>query len=148
MIRAMVGGTFVCVGAMLVLAAGTAGSVTAAPSSGLTVCRKVSPVTVAAVRKGVVAGQQLRGRGFVVASGVKTMPWLVAVRFSNGGVGVWVTNLPPTGSPAPKHEAIRSADSAAAQWSKWPGYPTDPPQYTNHAQFNRVLAAMGCAYRG
>jgi hypothetical protein len=135
------------IGAVLVIAAVCASSVAASTTGTTARCRKVSPATLTAIRKGVVAGQPLRSPGYVVASGVPTMPWFVAARFPNRGIGVWITNLSPTGSPAPKHAVIKSADAAAGQWSSWPGYLGLAGRTTNPAQGQVVTALAFCVLR-
>ena len=108
-------------------------------------CRKVSGSSFSALAKGLAPGD-LKRPAYIFASGVSTLPWLIAARIPSTGAGVWITNMPPTGPAAGHTYKIQSADVAAIQASKWATY--EPLRLPSHglssALANRVVEAEFC----
>jgi len=135
------------VGVVLALAIVSVGSLAAAPIGSSPDCRGVSPGTLAAIGKGLVGHQQIQGPAFASPSGLLTTPWFVAAHVAGVGIGVWITNLPPTGAGAPPHLVIKSADAVGREATRWPGFPGPSIGISNPALASRITAAMLCALK-
>jgi hypothetical protein len=107
-------------------------------------CRTVSGSALSTLAKGL-APSNLKGPGYVFASGVSALPWLIAARITpSNGLGVWITDMPPAGVRIGHRYEIRSADAAAAQWSKWTSYERLPGPGLPQALAQRVIEAELC----